>query len=250
MGQAAADAAKDNVDEEEIPADSVADSEGPAASSVSQDAPAGSESSAGGTTESSSGDGPAASSEDGGGPQSSDSEGPAASESMGPGPESTADSMPDSLQSSAQSSGPDGSSSDAYMRKIALKKGAQSRYQMYLMCNMFEQAAREMLKFALENGLEKQKALDQRDELLKALYYLRHISDVDDEFTNEEYEQEMLNVKKFRTKMGRLAAKEDENQDSDADSSSDDEIDDADDMDLLKEARKQMEFCFGRDEKK
>ena len=240
MGKEAAEVQGGEVEEEDIPAESAAESEEPAASSA--DDPAAS---------SSADDQMPASSESSGPVDSSDAENPAASsESQGPGPESTASSMPDSLQSSsAQSSGPDGSSSDAYMRKIGLKKGAQSRYQMYLLCNMVEQAAKEMLKFARENAMERKDALRKREELLQALYYLRHMADVDDEFLTSEYEEEMKIIAQIRSKIRSMEAKEhDQHRDTDATSSSDDEID-GQNMAILCEARKMMEHAFGKEAK-
>jgi len=136
-----------------------------------------------------------------------------------------------------------------YAQKFADKAGIKSRIKLYKLCNMFEAGAAELLQYALNNPMEKENALSRRNELLQSLYYLRHVSDIDDDFDQLEFEAEMKQIKIFRSKMGRLAAKEDEYQDSDAEDSSDDELDDADDMDVLKEARKMMEFAFGKDEK-
>jgi len=136
-----------------------------------------------------------------------------------------------------------------YAARYADKAGIKSRIKLYKLCNMFEAGAAEMLVYALNNPMEKESALGRRTELLQSLYYLRHVSDIDDDFDQLEFEAEMKSIKIFRSKMGRLAAKENEYQDSDAEDSSDDELDDADDMDVLKEARKLMEFAFGKDEK-
>lgn len=257
-----ADSMPDSMPESTVPASSdgpassdsapaSSDSTDPTTQEQEQEEDVGSEPEQGAPSEApaSSDDGPAASSS--GGPEST-ADGPAASTAAGPESTVSASSMPDSLQSSSgpASTGPEGSSSDAYMRKIALKKGAQSRYQMYLMANMFEQACKEMLKKALEGGPEKRQALELREQLIKALHYLRYMADVDDEFTQEEYESEMLRVKKFRQKINRLAAKEEEFVDSSASSSSSEDNENVDeDMELLKEARKQMEFAFGKTEK-
>lgn len=220
-------------------------------------------------------DGPAASSSDGpgtsssgqrnsssdSGTESADNPQASASSSDGPGPESmqsSSASFPDSLQSSsAQSSGPDGSSSDAYMRKIALKKGAQSRYMMYLLCNMLEQSGREMLRYAMDNPSERRDALDKRQLLMDSLYNLRHLSDVDDDFTHDEFEKEMIQIKSARTKVQRLAMKQsDDNpqlldKDSNASSSSDEDHnkDYQEETDVLKDARAIMEFTFGKQKK-
>jgi len=136
-----------------------------------------------------------------------------------------------------------------YAAKFGDKAGIKSRIKLYKLCNMFEAGAAEMLSYALKNPMEKENALSRRSELLQSLYYLRHVSDIDDDFDQLEFEAEMKQIKIFRSKMGRLAAKEDENIDSDAEESSDDELDDADDMEVLKEARKLMEFAFGKDDK-
>jgi len=136
-----------------------------------------------------------------------------------------------------------------YAAKFGDKAGIKSRIKLYKLCNMFEAGAAEMLQYALNNPMEKENALSRRNELLQSLYYLRHVSDIDDDFDQLEFEAEMKQIKIFRSKMGRLAAKEDEHIDSDAEESSDDELDDADDMDVLKEARKMMEFAFGKDDK-
>ena len=135
-----------------------------------------------------------------------------------------------------------------YASKMSNKSGVKSRVKLYKMCNMFEAAAAELLSYALNNPMEKENALSRRSELLQALYYLRHISDIDDDFQQEEFETEMKNIKVFRSKMQRLAAKEDEFKESDASDSSDDELDD-DDMEILKESRKLMEFAFGKEAK-
>lgn len=136
-----------------------------------------------------------------------------------------------------------------YASKMAAKAGIKSRVKMYKLCNMFEGAAAELLTYALSNPMEKETALGRRTELLQALYYLRHVSDVDDDFQQEEFEAEMKGVKVFRSKMARLAGKENEFKDSDAEDSSDDELDDGDDMEVLKESRKLMEFAFGKEMK-
>jgi len=121
-----------------------------------------------------------------------------------------------------------------------------SRVKMYKMCNMMEAAAAHMLNYALDNPMEKESALGKRTELLKALYYMRHVSDIEDDYSRGEYEEEMKKIKGFRSKMQRLAAKEQENVPSDREESSDDEIEDDDDMEMLKESRKLMEFAFGK----
>jgi hypothetical protein len=136
-----------------------------------------------------------------------------------------------------------------YASKMAAKAGIKSRVKMYKLCNMFEGAAAELLTYALNNPMEKETALGRRTELLQALYYLRHVSDVDDDFQQEEFEAEMKGVKVFRSKMARLAGKENEYKDSEAEDSSDDELDDGDDMEVLKESRKLMEFAFGKEMK-
>jgi len=138
---------------------------------------------------------------------------------------------------------------EKFAARYAEKTGIKSRIKLYKLCNMFEAGAAELLQYALNNPMEKENALGRRNELLQSLYYLRHVSDIDDDFDQLEFEAEMKQIKIFRSKIGRLAAKEDEYIDSDADESSDDELDDADDMDVLKEARKMMEFAFGKDEK-
>jgi len=136
-----------------------------------------------------------------------------------------------------------------YANRMAAKAGIKSRLKMYKLCNMLEGAAAELLTYALNNPMEKETVLSRRTELLQALYYLRHVSDVDDDFQQEEFEAEMKTIKVFRSKMGRLAGKETEFKDSDAEESSDDELDDGDDMEVLKESRKLMEFAFGKEMK-
>lgn len=247
MGKEAAETNMGNDEDDDESYDD--EDEGPAASS--SDGPGASSSTGQGTSSSS----------DSGTGDSNDNPQASASSSDGPGPQSTASSsatLPDSLQSSsAASSGPDGSSSDAYMRKIALKKGAQSRYMMYLLCNMLEQSGREMLRYALDNPSEQRDALQKRQQLMDALYNLRNLSDVDDDFTHDEFEKEMINIKSARTKVQRLAMRQsDDNaalveKDSDASSSSDEDHnkDYGEETGILNDARKIMEFHFGKQAK-
>lgn len=132
-----------------------------------------------------------------------------------------------------------------YLIKISNKKGKWSRVKLFNICNKFEKAAAELLQYALENPMEEKQALGKRSDLLKNLYYLRFVCDVDDDFTLEEYESEMNRIKVFRSKITRLAAKEDVKKDSDEEDSSDDSEGDEDDLARLKEARKSMQYTFG-----
>lgn len=132
-----------------------------------------------------------------------------------------------------------------YQKKVAHKDGAASRVRMFIVSNMFEDAATTCLNYALDNPMEKESVLARRYDLLQALYYLRHVSDVDDDFTMQEFEAEMSTIKGFRSKMQRLAAKEDVVRDSDESDSSDDTDGDTHMVAVLKDARKAMQYAFG-----
>jgi len=136
----------------------------------------------------------------------------------------------------------------AYFNKIQGKLGKNARVKFFVICNMFEAAAAELLVYALDNPMEKEATLQKRSDLLQALYYLRFVCDVDDDFTLEEYEGEMEKIKIFRSKMGRLAAKEQVQRDSDDEDSSDDSEGDENFLETLKGARKEMQYTFGQPE--
>ena len=63
--------------------------------------------------------------------------------------------------------------------------------------------------YALNNPIDQQAILAKRQETLQALYKLRFLSDVDDDFSQLEFEGEMRKIKTFRLKMQRLQEKED-----------------------------------------
>lgn len=136
----------------------------------------------------------------------------------------------------------------AYFNKIQGKAGKNARVKFFVLCNMFEAASAELLVYALDNPMEKEATLQKRSDLLQALYYLRFVCDVDDDFTLEEYEGEMEKIKIFRSKMGRLAAKEQVQRDSDDEDSSDDSEGDEGFLETLKGARKEMQYTFGQPE--
>lgn len=250
-------------DEEQAPAeapaeDPPADETGAAAE---EDAPAEEEAPAddtGAAAEEDGGDAPAegeeAPAEDAGGEEAPAEDAPAddAPAEIEVPPEPTAEEIMADLENGADFDAgeiEDDEKAAAYAERMADKAGVKSRVKIYKLCNMCEDAAQQMADYALDNPMEKENALSRRKDLLQALYYLRFVSDVDDDFLKPEYEAEMKNIKVYRSKMARLSAKEDEFRPSDDDESSDDEVDEADDMDVLKEARKLMEHSFGKEAK-
>jgi len=127
-----------------------------------------------------------------------------------------------------------------------LQHGASARLKMFEMCNMFEEAAAQMLVYALGNPIDQQAVLAKRQEMLQALYKLRFLSDVDDDFSQLEFEAEMRKIKTFRIKMQRLQEKEDVDRDTDDTESSDDTAGEDEHIDIMKEARKNLSYTFGQ----
>jgi len=128
--------------------------------------------------------------------------------------------------------------------KLQGKEWPGARSCLFDLCNMFEECGECMLQHALMDPQIHAELLEARDEMLNELYQLRYLSDVDDEYFQDEFEQDMRRLKQYRSKMGRLDGKENPEKDSD-DSSSDDTDGDDDWAALLKKARKTMQYAFG-----
>lgn len=126
------------------------------------------------------------------------------------------------------------------------EKNKSARLKMFDMCNMFEDAAAEMLVYALNNPIDQQAILAKRQETLQALYKLRFLSDVDDDFSQLEFEGEMRKIKTFRLKMQRLQEKEDVDRDTEEEESSSDSEGEDEHLDIMKEARKNLAYTFGQ----
>lgn len=137
-------------------------------------------------------------------------------------------------------------SDSAKYQDFVLEHGASARLKMFEMCNMFEEAGAQMLVYALSNPIDQQAVLAKRQEMLQALYKLRFLSDVDDDFSQLEFEAEMRKIKTFRLKMMRLQEKEDVDRDTDDTESSDDTAGEDDHIDIMKEARKNLAYTFGQ----
>lgn len=120
-----------------------------------------------------------------------------------------------------------------------------ARATLYDLCNLFEDCAECIHQHALMDPENHVAMEDARDNLLNELYQLRYLADVDDDFFQAEFEREMRKLKQYRLKMGRLGGKEDVNKDS-SDESSDDTEGDDDWVTVLKQARKTMQYAFGK----